>query len=149
MTSEITTEPLSLPRVARRLEDVGSGAVVLFVGRVRPDTSKGRRVAALDYEADRTMALVRLELLERQARRRFGTRRIHVVHRIGRLRVGAASVIVGVAAPHRSAAFQAARFLIEQLKREVPIWKSDRWARAPTGRRRRAHPPPSSGRSPG
>lgn len=149
MSCEITTRPLTVARVARHLDDDASGAVVLFVGRVRPDASGSRRVAALDYEADRAMALRRLQGLERQARQRFGARRVHLVHRIGRLRVGAASVIVGVAAPHRSAAFQAARFLIEQLKRDVPIWKSDRWARAPAGRRRRTRPPPSGGRSRG
>ena len=149
MTAEITTRALSVTRVARHLADVASGAVVLFVGRVRPDSTQGRRVVALDYESDRTLALARLRDLERQARRRFGVRRVHVIHRIGRLRVGVASVIVGVAGPHRAEAFAAARFLIEELKREVPIWKSDRWARAPVARRRRRRPRPRDGRSPG
>lgn len=149
ISSEVTDRPITLSQVAQRLEDSGSGAVVLFVGRVRPEVQAGRRLTGLDYEADRRMALARLSDLERQARRRFGTRRIHVVHRIGRLRVGTASVIIGVAAAHRSMAFEAARFLIEELKREVPIWKTDRWARGPTGRRRRTRRRPRGARSPG
>ncbi len=149
MTCVITSRPLSIADVSRRLEDSSSGAVVLFIGRVRPDTSKGRRIVALDYEADRAMALARLRGLERRARREWGARHVYVIHRVGRLRVGATSVIVGVAAAHRSAAFRAARFLIEELKREVPIWKSDRWAPARGGRRRRTPPRRRTGQSPG
>jgi molybdopterin synthase catalytic subunit len=149
LTCVITNRPLSIAAVNRHLDDDASGAVVVFVGRVRPDTSKGRRVVALDYEADRKMALDQLRALETRSRREFGARRVFVIHRVGRLRVGTASVIVGVTAPHRDAAFRAARFLIEELKREVPIWKSDRWARAPTGRRRRTPHRRRNGRSPG
>jgi molybdopterin synthase catalytic subunit len=149
MSAAITRRPLSVTQVARQLGDPASGGAVLFVGRVRPDVRRGRRILALDYEADSAMALAALRRLEAEARRRFGVRRVRVVHRIGRLRVGTASVIVGVAAPHRTAAFEAARFLIERLKREAPIWKSDRWAPARAGRRRRTRPRPTAARSPG
>lgn len=149
MTCEITSRPLSLARIGRTLDDDLSGAVVLFVGRVREDSTAGRRVRALDYEADRPMALARLRELERRAVRRFGARRVYMIHRVGRIPVGAASVIIGVAAPHRALAFRAARFLIEELKHEVPIWKSDRWAPAPTARRRQTRPHRRTGRSPG
>jgi molybdopterin synthase catalytic subunit len=149
MTCEITTRPLHLGAVELHLPDPGSGAVVVFVGRVRPDAVKGRRVIALVYETDRAMALRRMRALERRARRRFAARRVYVIHRVGRIPVGGASVIIAVAAAHRSKAFAAARFLIEELKREVPIWKADRWARAPTERRRRTRPARPTGRSPG
>jgi molybdopterin synthase catalytic subunit len=149
MTCKITSRPLSIGQVERFLEDRSSGALVLFVGRVRPDLAGGRRVMALEYEADRRMALERLRELERRAMTRFEARRIYVVHRIGRIPVGAASVVIGVAAAHRALAFGAARFLIEELKREIPIWKSDRWDRAPAGRPRRRRPRPRHGQSPG
>lgn len=149
MTSEITSRALHLSQVERHLPDTGSGAVVIFVGRVRPDVVRGRPVSALDYEVDRALALARLRELERKARRRFGARRVYVIHRVGRIPVGGASVIIAVAAAHRSKAFAAARFLIEELKQEVPIWKADRWARAPAGHRRRARPARRNGRSPG
>lgn len=149
MTCEITTKPLSLARVGRRLDDPGCGGVVLFVGRVRQDADLGRRITALFYETHRAMVMERLEALEKAARRRFDVRRVYIVHRVGLIRVGAASVLIGVAAPHRATAFRAARFLIEELKREVPIWKSDRWGRAPTGRRPRTRPRPPGARSQG
>jgi molybdopterin synthase catalytic subunit len=123
--------------------------VVFFIGRVRQDEGRGRRIAALEYETDRSMVLARLQALEQQAVRRFGARRVRIIHRIGRIRVGAASVIIGVAAAHRAKAFRATRFLIEELKREVPIWKSDRWVRAPVGHRRRKPLRPRGERSPG
>jgi molybdopterin synthase catalytic subunit len=142
VTVEITSRPLTLAGLERHVEDPRSGAVVVFVGRVRQDSAPGRRISALEYETDRAMVLAQLRGLERQAIRRFGARRVYVIHRVGRIRVGGASVVIAVAAAHRARAFQAARFLIEELKRKVPIWKSDRWARAPAGRRRRKRPRP-------
>lgn len=149
MTCEITSRPLYLAEVERHLGDPGSGAVVLFVGRVRRETDRGRRITALDYETDRAFVLRQLGDLEREAIQRFAVRRVYVIHRVGRIRVGAASVIIAVAAAHRATAFRAARFLIEELKREVPIWKANRWARSPAARRRRTPPPPPGRRSPG
>jgi molybdopterin synthase catalytic subunit len=84
------------------------------------------------------MAVRGLNRLAAEARRSFGTRRTVIYHRVGRLRVGTISVIVGVAAPHRRAAFDAARFLIERLKAEVPIWKTDHVGRS---HRNRQGPP--------
>jgi len=131
----LTRRPLSLARADRALADPKSGGAVLFAGRVRPDPLRGRAIAALEYEADEGMAVPALQALEREARRRFGARRVVLWHRLGRVPVGAPSVIVGVAAPHRAEAFAAARFLIDALKERVPIWKA---ARAPPG-----HPRPA------
>ncbi len=146
LSSAITSRPLSVRRVIARIGDNASGAVVVFVGKVRPDRTRAGRVTALDYESDRPVALRQLARLERMAERRFRVRRVRIEHRIGRLPVGTASVIVGVAAPHRAAALAATKFLIERLKREVPIWKTDRRDPERSGRRRRTRPRPRAGR---
>ncbi|MHB8351969.1 MAG: molybdenum cofactor biosynthesis protein MoaE [Thermoplasmata archaeon] len=138
----ISAEPLSVEAAYRELDDPASGAVVLLVGRVRPDPDGGRRVQALLYEAHRTMALRALRRLERAARAGPGVRRVLLWHRIGRLKAGTPSVIVGVAAPHRAAAFRTAARLISQLKAEAPIWKTELWRSA---RPRRRPPRPSGG----
>lgn len=109
----------------------------MFVGRVRPDTTHRGRVAVLEYEVHRPLALAALADLERTARRRFGAGKVVLWHRLGPVPVGEISVIVGVAAGHRAPAFAAARFLIEQLKAKVAIWKV---VRARPGRPRRPHP---------
>lgn len=126
MTVTLTRRPLSITRTFEALSDPGSGGVVVFVGRVRPDRVGPARVAALEYEADPRMAPAALRTLECEARRRFDVRDVVLAHRVGVLPVGTPSVIVGVAAAHRRAAFDAARFLIDRLKRDVPIWKTDR-----------------------
>lgn len=133
------SRPLSVATAYRALDDPRSGGVVLFAGRVRPDRTARRPVRALQYEADRVMALEGLERLERFARARFGAREVVLWHRVGLLKVGTISVLVGVAAPHRAAAFAATRYLIDGLKRSVPIWKSEpaRRVRRPPGRRSR------------
>ncbi|HEV2165618.1 MAG TPA: molybdenum cofactor biosynthesis protein MoaE [Thermoplasmata archaeon] len=139
----VDRRPISIGAAYRELDDPESGGVVLFLGRVRPDPGRGGRVAALDYEADVPMAVRSLAELAERARRRFGARRLVIYHRLGRLPVGTVSVLVGAAAPHRRSAFGAARYLIERLKVEVPIWKMDRVRR---GRRPRRRPPTPGGR---
>ena len=118
----------------RQLSGPELGGVVVFAGRVRPDRTPGGRVVHLDYEAHRSLALGALSELATTARRRFGAERVVLWHRLGPVPVGEVSVIVGAATGHRAAAFTAARYLIEQLKRSVPIWKVER---ARPGRRPR------------
>jgi molybdopterin synthase catalytic subunit len=130
----LTRRLLSVAAAYRELTDPACGGVVVFVGKVRPDRGRRGTVVALDYEADLRMARDQLEGLGRAAAHRYGARSTVLHHRLGRLPVGAISVIVGAAAPHRREAFAAARFLIERLKREVPIWKADRRRSGPTGR---------------
>jgi molybdopterin synthase catalytic subunit len=143
----ITPRGLSVAAAYRELEDAESGGVVLFLGRTRPDRNRGGRVVRLDYEADPEMARASLEKLARYGRARFGARRVVLWHRVGAVPVGAVSVIVGVAAPHRADAFAAARYLIDALKRSSPIWKAERRARP--GRRPRARRSRRRGRSAG
>ncbi len=103
------------------------GALALFVGVVR-DENEGRAVLRLEYEAYEEMALSEMEAIEREARRRWPITQIRIVHRLGRMEIGEASVAVAVASPHRDEAFEACRFAIDTLKRSVPIWKKEFYA---------------------
>ena len=146
MSVRLTRRALGVAQAYRELEHRRSGGIAVFVGRVRPDRVRSGEVRALFYEAHAGPALRRLRAIEREARREFGLTGSLLWHRLGTLRVGTASVIVGAAAPHRDAAFRAARYLIDRLKAEVPIWKTDR---ARSGRRRRGPPARRRGRSTG
>jgi molybdopterin synthase catalytic subunit len=100
------------------------GAALLFWGVVRNEND-GRAVSSLEYSAYAEMAEREMLRIADEARARFGTGAIHVVHRIGLLRVGEASVAIAVASPHRAEAYEASRYVIEELKRRVPVWKRE------------------------
>ncbi len=106
---------------AKRDED---GAVVIFEGIVR-NHSRGRRTLHLDYEAYEEMAVRQMRELGCKARERFGVRQVAMIHRLGRLEIGETSVLIVVACAHRTAAFEACRWLIDTLKQTVPIWKRE------------------------
>jgi len=105
-------------------KDGSDGAVVVFDGIVR-DNTRGRKTLHLDYEAYEEMALKQMRELAAQARERFGVRHVTIVHRLGRLLVGETSVLIAVASAHRSHAYEASRWLIDTLKKTVPIWKKE------------------------
>jgi len=123
---EITLEPLSVERVLRSVERPEAGAVSLFVGNVR-DHSRGRAISHLEYSAYEPMARRELQSIlgEVEARDEAGGLRCAIAHRLGRLEIGAASVIVAVSSPHRAAAMAACSWAIDELKRRVPIWKQE------------------------
>ncbi len=100
------------------------GAVVVFEGVVR-NHSRGRRTLFLEYEAYEEMALKQMESLITQSLQQFQIRDVNIVHRLGRLEIGETSVLIIVASAHRAAAFDACRWLIDTLKRTVPIWKKE------------------------
>ncbi len=100
------------------------GAAVVFEGVVRNQT-RGRKTLYLDYEAYEEMALQQMEALAEQALKQFQIRDVALVHRLGRLEIGETSVLIVVASAHRAAAFDACRWLIDTLKRTVPIWKKE------------------------
>jgi len=100
------------------------GAVVVFDGIVR-NNSRGRQTLHLDYEAYEDMADKQMNELGREALSRFGVRQVIIVHRLGRLVVGETSVLIVVASAHRAQAFEACRWLIDTLKKTVPIWKKE------------------------
>jgi len=134
----LTRRPLSVSAAMRSLAGDDLGGVVVFAGKVRPDLTSQGRVAALEYEAHVKVALAALAQLERTALHRFKVGKVVLWHRLGRVPVGEPSVIAGAAAAHRAAAFAAARYLIEQLKVTVPIWKLERARPARRPRSRRA-----------
>jgi molybdopterin synthase catalytic subunit len=105
----------------------GDGALCLFVGVVRNE-NRGRRVEGLEYEAYEEMALPLMEEIAAETRRRFPVSEMRLVHRLGRLEIGEASVAIVVASPHRAEAFAACRFAIDTLKAKVPIWKKEHYA---------------------
>src|SRR5262245_63754723 len=121
---EITTEPLDVGAIARRVVPPECGATVTLDGYVRQFTT-GKETLYLSYEAYEPMALKEMEKLGERAREHFEISHIGIVHRLGRLEIGETSVVVTVAAPHRKAAFEACAWLITELKRTVPIWKKE------------------------
>jgi MoaE-MoaD fusion protein len=121
---EIVWQRIDSPEVIARIKRPEDGAVAVFEGIVR-NHSRNRRTLYLDYEAYEPMALKELEELAGQARAKFGVREVAAVHRLGRLEIGETSVLIVVAAAHRGAAFDACRWLIDTLKKTVPIWKRE------------------------
>jgi molybdopterin synthase catalytic subunit len=114
-------DPAALLGDALTSED---GAALLFWGVVR-DHHDGRAVTHLEYRAYAAMAEREMLRIAREARERFAVGGVRVVHRVGRLAIGEASVGIAVASPHRDAAYQASRYVIEELKRRVPVWKRE------------------------
>ncbi len=120
----IVREPIDAEAMLERLKDPEDGAAVVFDGIVRNNT-RGRRTLYLDYEAYEPMALKLMESLAVEAKARFGVRATAIVHRLGRLKIGETSVLIVVASAHRGAAFEACRWIIDTLKKTVPIWKKE------------------------
>jgi molybdopterin synthase catalytic subunit len=121
---KIVHERIDTEAVVGRLKQPADGATVIFDGVVR-DNTRGRRTLYLDYEAYEAMALKQMESLTVEARASFAVRGVSIVHRLGRLEIGETSVLIVVAAAHRGAAFEACRWIIDTLKKAVPIWKKE------------------------
>lgn len=120
----LTREPILSDALIAAAKQGSDGAVVVFDGIVR-DNTRGRRTLYLDYEAYEEMAAKQILELAGQAVERFGVRGVTLVHRLSRLQVGETSVLIVVASAHRGAAFEACRWLIDTLKKTVPIWKKE------------------------
>jgi molybdopterin synthase catalytic subunit len=123
----VTTDPLDPQAIEASVADPSCGAIVTFIGTVR-DTARGKAVTALDYEAYAPAAEKMLRRIGDEMRARWAIRRIAMVHRTGLLRVGEASVVIAVSAPHREDAFDACRYAIARIKEIVPIWKKEHYA---------------------
>jgi molybdopterin synthase catalytic subunit/molybdopterin converting factor small subunit len=127
LTSEhcaIVREPIDLIAIKKKLENPEDGSALFFDGMVRNNT-RGRRTLFLNYEAYESMALNEMEKIAQASLERFKVRDVCLVHRLGRLEIGETSVLIGVASAHRVAAFEACRWLIDTLKKTVPIWKKE------------------------
>jgi MoaE-MoaD fusion protein len=122
--SSIVREEIDTRAVLDELKQPVDGAAVVFEGVVR-DNTRGRRTLYLDYEAYEEMALKQMDALAEQSLQQFPIRDVAMVHRLGRLEIGETSVLIAVVSAHRAAAFDACRWLIDSLKRTVPIWKKE------------------------
>jgi MoaE-MoaD fusion protein len=120
----IVRDRIDTPGVLGGIKQGADGAAVVFEGVVRNQT-RGRRTLYLYYEAYEEMAMRQMEILTEQALKQFQVRDVALVHRLGRLEIGDTSVLIVVASAHRAAAFDACRWLIDTLKRTVPIWKKE------------------------
>ena len=120
----LTREEIDCQELVRTAKQGEDGAVVVFDGIVR-NNSRGRETLHLDYEAYEEMAAKQMSKLAEEAKRQFGVRHISIVHRLGRLKVGETSVLIVVASAHRAQAYEASRWLIDTLKKTVPIWKKE------------------------
>ena len=122
--ARIVRQVINSQEVVAGLKRGEDGAVLVFEGIVRNQT-RGRKTLYLDYEAYEEMALEQMESLAGQALTQFSVRDVAIVHRLGRLEIGETSVLIAVASAHRAAAFDGCRWLIDTLKRTVPIWKKE------------------------
>jgi molybdopterin synthase catalytic subunit len=123
---QLRDRPIDLAALDRAVRDPKAGAIVTFVGTTRNE-NVGRRVRRLEYEAFASMATKEMRSLAGQAKRRWGLRKVAMVHRTGVVPVGEASVAIAVSAGHRREAFAACHWLIDRLKEIVPIWKKEHY----------------------
>jgi molybdopterin synthase catalytic subunit len=120
----LTEEPLPVP--AQQRVDLDAGAVVDFWGVVR-QLENGCEIDGIDYEAHAAMAEHQLRIVADAAAKKFQLRKVLLYHRVGFVRAGEASLYLQVTAPHRAAAFEASKWMVDELKKKVPIWKRPRF----------------------
>src|SRR5215471_1578418 len=121
---QITHEPLDRNALIAAVAHPSVGGIVVFEGVVR-DNARGKQVRYLEYDVYPEMAVQQIREILNETERRWHVDRVAVAHRIGRLEIGEASVIIVVATPHRAEAFEACRYIIDTLKTTVPIWKKE------------------------
>ena len=131
--AELTTDPIDITSVARRVVPEGCGATVTLDGYARRftkdrTTGQVRETEHLVYEAYESMAIKEMRKLIDAAKQQFEISHVGIVHRIGKLEIGETSVVISVASPHRKAAFAACEWIIRELKRTVPVWKKEVYA---------------------
>jgi molybdopterin synthase catalytic subunit len=122
----IVDRPIIPSALLEEVEHPGHGAAVLFIGNVR-DVNDAKPVTGIDYSAYREMAERELARIANEASNRFPELAVVVEHRVGTLRVGETSVAIATGHPHRGAAYEANRFVIEELKRRLPVWKREHY----------------------
>jgi molybdopterin synthase catalytic subunit len=125
----VTKDDFSVDEELRRLTPPSVGGIVTFIGVVRAE-SEGQRIDSMEIEVYPEMAKKQLQIIRGEAIKKFGVEEILIVHRYGNLMVGDNIVLIAVSAGHRDSAFDACRYVIDELKKRVPIWKRER---TPTG----------------
>ena len=128
----VTNQPIDLDELVRFVTDPEAGAVATFIGTTR-NNNEGRQVIALDYEGYPEMAEKELRRIGEDAKTKWPICRMAITHRLGPVQIGEASVIIAVSSAHRDAAFAACRFVIDEVKARVPIWKHERYADGDAG----------------
>ena len=128
MTFAVVRTPIDAAAIESAVRSRTCGATVTFTGIVRERADDGRNVTGLSYEAYEDMAVSEFERIAGEAQERFGACRIAVVHRVGELAVGDVAVAVVAASEHRALAFDACRYVIDELKSRAPIWKQEHYA---------------------
>lgn len=126
MRAAIVHQPIDAAALLREVAASSNGATVLFTGSVR-ELSEGRTVTGIDYDAYEAMAHEELARIVREACERFATSHVVAEHRVGSLELGEVSVAIAAGHPRRAGAFDAARFVIEEIKLRLPVWKQERF----------------------
>ena len=141
--SAVVTDPIVPEDVMARVGSNEDGAAILFLGMVR-DHAEGRRVHGMRYDAYQEMAASVLAEITEEAAARLGTDRVAVMHRTGDLTIGDISVAIAVSSPHRAEAYEASRYVIEEIKKRLPVWKKEQYS---DGREEwvAGSPPPGAG----
>ncbi len=124
---KIVHEPIDVASILASIADPACGAQCLFIGTTR-NNAEGKEVIRLEYDAYEPMALEMITSIAGEAARRWKVHKIAITHRIGPVEIGEASIVIAVASPHRGEAFEACRFCIDTIKRDVPIWKKEFYA---------------------
>jgi len=126
---QLHSDPIDLGPVLQFVTDADAGGIDIFLGTTRAEThADGRALLRLDYDAYAEMALQQMRELAKEARTRWPIERIALLHRTGPVDVGQASVIIAVSTAHRAESFEACRWLIDTLKKQVTIWKKEIWS---------------------
>ena len=121
---KLSTEPIQIDQVIKSVESAESGAINIFVGTVR-NQSKDKKVVRLEFEAYEKMALSEMKKISDAAVKQWPINKISIIHAIGVLEIGDIPVVIAVSTPHRKASFEACKFVIDELKKTVPIWKKE------------------------
>lgn len=124
--ADVVREPIDPQSVMAQVGDARDGAALLFLGIVR-NHAEGRAVSGIEYDAYEAMARDVLRAIATEAAGILGTDRIAVVHRVGELTVGECSAAIAVSSPHRDEAYRASRYVIEEIKKRLPVWKKERY----------------------
>lgn len=127
MRVALVRAPIDVAALLAEVSDATSGATSLFIGTVR-DVNDERAVEGIDYSAYDAMALREMEVIAREAVERFGTSHVVVEHRLGYLALTEASIAIAVSHPRRAPAMDATRYVIEEIKKRVPIWKREHYS---------------------
>jgi molybdopterin synthase catalytic subunit len=120
----LTSKPINVQRAIDKASSDEAGAVAVFIGTVR-NMTEGKRVVKLDFESYEKMAITELESIAEEAKERWPISKVAVIHRTGELNISDIAVCIAVSSPHREEAFTACKFIIDTLKKTVPIWKKE------------------------